>query len=67
MGANRMRRPGEFADLVPGFDMQANRNGWPSAVQHPDHQQWFHSDIKDVAFVYTWPVFEHIVTVGGLR
>jgi hypothetical protein len=68
MGANPLQRSNEASPQVPGYDMNINVEvGWPSVAQYPDHQQWFHSDIKDVAYLYTWRVFDYIVNTGNLR
>jgi hypothetical protein len=45
-------------------DMQnsCKANGWPRTTG-----EWRHSDLKDVAFLYTYPVFRHFVTTGVLE
>lgn len=46
--------------IDPGgnFDMEANRkNGKP----RPFNEDWKHSDIKNVAFLHVYSVFEHII------
>ena len=49
------------------YDMQTkfetnNSSGWPR-----DKQQWMHSDVKNVAFLYVFNLFEAIVNSGGLK
>ncbi len=47
---------------IPSFDMNANKNGWPR-----DDQMWRHSDIREVAYCFTYKTFEKIVNLGGLN
>ena len=60
MGSNTLSDGG--VELVPGFDMNANRpNNWPTG------EGWHHSDIKDAAYLYTWAAFDKLANQGGLR
>jgi hypothetical protein len=55
------------------FDMQALfENGWPSG--RPQRQfgavapgEWHHSDIREVAYTFTYPLFNKMVILGGLK
>jgi len=49
---------------IDQFDMNANRNGWPGGG---DHETWFHSDIKNVAYQYIYPTYRELVRSGGLK
>lgn len=45
---------------------EIKENGWPR--NHEDyHQRWLHSDLKNMAFLYTYKVFEKITTEGELK
>jgi hypothetical protein len=52
------------------FDMMEMRNSWPDGrtapTVDPDLRGWRHSDIKDMAYLYTHKVFEKFVNLGGL-
>ena len=52
------------------FDMQANENNWPSPgvlVGAPAAGEWHHSDIRVVAYTFTYKVFNEIVNDGNLK
>lgn len=40
-------------------------NGWPTRSVYDG--QWLHSDIKDVAYYYTYKFFEKVIEKGDLR
>ena len=46
------------------YDMDTMSSGWP--VQRPPGSGWWHSDVRNVAYTYTFPVFDEIVTTGEL-
>ncbi len=45
-------------------DMQEHRNGWPD--ERTD-LRWYHGDIREMAYIYVWPVFENVVDAKGLN
>jgi hypothetical protein len=57
------------------FDMQAlYQNGWPSIRGTPQWPpgttaagEWWHSDFKDVAYLYTYKLFHKFVETGNLK
>ena len=57
------------------FDMQSSyENGWPlgrGKPQYPpgtsDFGEWHHSDVRIVAYTFTYPLFNNIVTLGNLK
>jgi hypothetical protein len=49
-----------------GSQFQANYASWPDRG-YPDYRQWLHNDMKDVAYFFTYPLFDEIVTDGGLK
>ena len=48
-------------------DMNAMRNGWPQVRQDDDNlkNRWLHSDLKNVAYLFTYRVFDDIVHDKG--
>ena len=56
---------------IPSFNLNSSEfqpNGWPR--QDPDDElarRWLHSDVKNVAYFYTYMLFKKIVEIGGLR
>jgi hypothetical protein len=60
IGANAVPSMGTARNVnLPEDDM---KNGWPQERAG----RWKHSDFKDVAFVYTYKVYERVVGIGGL-
>lgn len=49
---------------LPGTDMNAMKNSWPS--ERSRDPRWFHSDIRAVAYFFSYKVFDRFVTQGGL-
>lgn len=45
------------------YDMNEMKNGWPA---QRDDLRWRNSDIREVSFTFTFPVFEEIVFTGDL-
>lgn len=57
---------------IPSFDMNSaefKANAWPRTTENFADlgNRHLHSDVKDVAYFYVYPVFKKIVEVGGLR
>jgi len=42
-------------------------DGWPAIRGGLVGKEWFHSDFKDVAYRYTYPLFDDLVSRGGLK
>ncbi len=43
-------------------------NGWPAdGHTGPFDARWLHNDMKDVAYFYTYKLFDNIADVGGLK
>jgi hypothetical protein len=62
------------ANLVPSFDsdhninMQDNENNWPlGRLEQPEGDNWHHSDIRVMAYTFTYEVFNEIVNDGNLK
>lgn len=51
------------------FDMNANTTGWPFVERKINNGKasWFHSDFKDVSYLYTHKVFDDMVRQGKMR
>jgi len=49
------------------FDMNANKNGWPVERIKQKNTDWWHSDIKDIAFSFTYKVIAELLRRGGLK
>jgi len=56
--------------LGRNFDMQAlYENGWPPgrAGNPAETDKWHHSDFHEVAYTFTYPLFDKLVTTGNLK
>ena len=42
-------------------------NGWGRPITHKYQLQWQHSDIKDMAFYYVYPLYNQLITKGSLK
>jgi hypothetical protein len=56
------------------FDMQALENGWPTGrgparwpVGTAAFGEWHHSDFHQVAYTFTYQLFNQMVTTGNLK
>ncbi|HUL51023.1 MAG TPA: alpha/beta hydrolase, partial [Candidatus Nitrosotalea sp.] len=73
IGCNRLAksRDPEATDQARGsFDMnKALENGWPVGrlANGKKQNNWFHSDLKNVAYLFTHRVFDTWVALGSLR
>lgn len=47
------------------FNMQTMQNGWPA--ERGLKADWKHSDIKDIAYLYVYKLFNELVGKGGLN
>jgi hypothetical protein len=74
-GANSVSRLAPIGQLNRNFDMQISyENGWPlgrGPAQYPADTaavgEWHHSDVRAVAYTFTYKLFDQIVTVGSLK
>jgi len=63
---------GENAINIPGFynynlDDSVNKpNGWGRSGS-PYYDRWLHSDLKNMAYLYTYKLFNELVSQGGLQ
>ena len=55
--------------LGQNFDMQAlYENGWPTErMQTSERDNWHHSDFREVAYTFTYKLFNQFVTLGELK
>jgi len=52
------------------FNMQAlYENGWPQGRLNntSERNNWWHSDFHQVAYTFTYPLFNEMVTLGNLK
>ena len=61
---------------VPNIDMNLDDNGggverpngWPQIDRgYEDRNRWLHSDVKNVAYYFTYKLFKQLVDEGGLK
>ena len=43
------------------------RNGWGRSTAHKYKTEWQHSDMKDMAFFYVYPLYDQLTTKGALK
>ncbi|MGD9873004.1 MAG: hypothetical protein AB7T27_01920 [Kiritimatiellia bacterium] len=53
-------------ELNSAPNMGFKPNGWPNRGD-PDFQNWLHNDMKAVAYLYNYVLFDTIVNAGGLK
>jgi hypothetical protein len=64
-----------ISPIQKNFDMQTTyENGWPPGRNPPQYPvgttafgEWHHSDIRAVAYTFTYPFFDKMVTAGNLK
>ena len=57
-------------EIIPSTDLEMYRDpsSWPTQGRNPELQnKWLHSDIKDIAYLFTYELFYDIVQKGGLE
>ena len=65
-GAN----PVQILGATHNFNMSTNtfENNWPQGrLQQREGNNWHHSDFHEVAYIFTWPLFDKFVTLGNLK
>ena len=67
---------GRMVFTVPGRDVNMNLDSAGQGVPRPNGwgrndgvylDKWFHSDMKDMAFFYVYPLFDDLATKGTLK
>lgn len=48
------------------FDMSNFKNGWPRDHAHYD-ERWLHSDVREMAYLYIYKLFDDIAGRGGVQ
>jgi hypothetical protein len=69
-GANRIDRFNDVHGDERNLDMHALfKNGWPAEriANNRKGLRWLHSDIREVAYIFTHRAYDQIVQSGGLR
>ena len=65
LGANPVPDPGIVA---LNLDMQSLENGWsPGRLRQKEGNNWHHSDFHEMAYTFTYQLFNQMVTVGNLK
>jgi hypothetical protein len=50
------------------FNMMQQTNEWPeSRLNSIRNANWLHSDLKNISLNYVLPMYEQMITTGGLR
>jgi hypothetical protein len=50
------------------FDMNSlYKNGWPLTRNSGEGLNWHHSDFRQVAFTFTYPLFDKLISQGNLK
>jgi hypothetical protein len=72
VGANHVGRLAPSGQPDQNFDMQTLENGWP--LGRPPRTagvsaagEWHHSDVRAIAYTFTYKLFNQMVTVGNLK
>lgn len=75
VGANPVSRLAPFGQADRNFDMQLNyENSWPSVRHQAQYPlgttaagEWHHSDVRAVAYTFTYTLFNQMVVLGNLQ
>jgi hypothetical protein len=66
VGANEVARLSPQGQPSRNFDMNTEyKNGWP--FDRPSDNRWLHSDVRQVAYMFIYRLFDSFVTLGELR
>ena len=67
VGANHVSRLAPLGQPDRNFDMNVEfkKNGWPSDRKSP--YDWLHSDFHQVAYTFTYNLFDEMVNDGNLK
>ncbi len=58
-----LNQPGQPHNI----DMVTLENGWPQGRTVPENNKWHHSDFHEVAYTFTYHLFDQFVTTGNLK
>jgi pimeloyl-ACP methyl ester carboxylesterase len=68
IGANSATNLDIRAGEKRNFDMNTElKNGWPLTRSSGEGLNWHHSDFREVAYLFTWPMFAKLVQQGDLK
>lgn len=70
MGANPVSELDTLFGSTHNFNMNAlYENGWPSDrfASGEHNNNWYHSDFRQVAYTFTYPLYNKMVTLGNLK
>ena len=68
-GANPVPRLAPFGQPNKNTDMMTLENGWPQVrlYSYEENNNWYHSDFHQVAYTFTYKLFNQFVTAGNLK
>jgi hypothetical protein len=66
VGANPIPK---FVPIGHNADMMVLENGWPQSRLQNAHElnNWWHSDFHQMAYTFTYKLFDQFVTTGNLK
>jgi hypothetical protein len=64
LGANPVPTAGI---VVQNFDMMTFESGWPQGRTGGEKNMWHHSDYHNVAYTFTYKLFNQFATTGNLK
>jgi hypothetical protein len=68
VGANPVPRLALFGQPNQNFDMMTFENSWPQGrINSREVNNWHHSDFVNVAYTFTYKLFNQFVTTGNLK
>ena len=69
VGANSVPRLSQQGQPTRNFNMNSDdfKNGWPTSRTSEEGQRWHHSDFRQVAYTYTYKLFNSFANQGNLK
>jgi hypothetical protein len=66
-GANPVPKFAPFGQPNKNIDMMTLENGWAQGRPGDEQNKWHHSDYHEVAYTFTYKLFNQFVTTGNLK
>lgn len=68
IAANSLSRLGDLANYNMPQELKSTDGfeSWPEDEDSQDPSDWMHSDFKDVSFHFVYPMYQEIISLGGL-
>jgi hypothetical protein len=69
VGANPVPKLAPFGQPNKNIDMMTLENGWPQGrlTTNEKNNDWYHSDFHQMAYIFTYQLFNQFVTLGNLK